>query len=85
MGINARADAASKELPSEHGERLLSDLELVEVALSGQRRDTWTGEIGGKTVLLSGGLSWGDVPTEAFEALNRLSLAGVTSAMGFDW
>jgi hypothetical protein len=36
-------------------------------------------------VLLSGGVSWGDVPTEAFEALTRLSLAGITSAMGFDW
>jgi len=64
---------------------LEADLRLLEAAVEGERRDVWIGEIGQKTVVLTGGLSWGDVPTDAFEAFNRLALAGVTRAMGFDW
>ncbi|MGH7307087.1 MAG: hypothetical protein ACREK6_00160 [Candidatus Rokuibacteriota bacterium] len=66
-----------------HG--LEADLGLLELAVEDRRRDVWVGKIGGKSVLLTGGLSWGDVPTDAFEAFNRLALAGVTRAMGFDW
>lgn len=66
-----------------HG--LKADINLLEAAVQGDRRDVWTGEIGGKSVVLTGGMSWGDGPTEAYEAFERLSLAGVTRVMGFDW
>ncbi len=82
-------DAVDKKDVNEVREQLVDGLEadlcLLELAVEGRRRDVWVGKIGGKRVVLTGGLSWGDVPTDAFEAFNRLVLAGVTRAMGFDW
>jgi hypothetical protein len=78
-------------------ECLLTDLHIVEKELSLRapvgrlvsdgpvRRDLWSGTIGNKLIILSGGMSWGDAPTEAFSALDRLVSAGITRAMGFDW
>ena len=47
-------------------------------------RDMVLLEICHKTVLLSGGMSWGDAPTENYEMLSNLIVAGITKACGFD-
>jgi hypothetical protein len=67
---------------------LLADIQMIEEELSPDgslRRDLWSGDIGNKLVILSGGESWGDAPTEAFRSLDRLAEAGISRAMGFDW
>lgn len=85
LGERVKSEQEMKDVRAELVDGLEADLRLLEAAVEGERRDVWIGEIGRKTVVLTGGLSWGDVPTEAFEAFNRLSLAGVTRPMGFDW
>jgi len=40
--------------------------------------------IGPLDVYVTGGLSWGDPPTDAFSAVDRLYEAGITKAVGFD-
>jgi hypothetical protein len=65
---------------------LLGDIQMIEEELSGAlRRDLWSGDIGNKLVIMSGGESWGDAPTEAFRTLDRLTQAGISRTMGFDW
>jgi hypothetical protein len=67
---------------------LMADIQMIEEELSadgGLRRDLWSGDIGNKLVIMSGGMSWGDAPTEAFRSLDRLAQAGISRAMGFDW
>ena len=69
-------------------ELLADDFRLVEEELltpNAARRDLWSGTIGNKFVIMSGGMSHGEAPTAAFDSLNRLELAGITRAMGFDW
>lgn len=77
-------------LRAELVEQLRDDLEVIEALVpghdqAGYRRDVWVGDIGGKQVIASGGMSWGDAPTDAFESLERLGDAGISRAMGFDW
>lgn len=36
-------------------------------------------------ITICGGTSWGDVPSECFDAINFLEAAGVMKAMGFGW
>ena len=83
--LSSKDDKGTREVRADLVDGLETDLRLLEAAVEGSRRDVWIGEIGGKSVVLTGGPSWGDVPTDAFEAFNRLALAGVTRAMGFDW
>jgi hypothetical protein len=74
-------------MKNEFVELLMEDLHMIEEELSPDgslRRDLWSGTIGNKFVIMSGGMSWGDAPTEAFRSLDRLTRAGVTRAMGFD-
>jgi hypothetical protein len=55
----------------------------LEDALVG-REFTWT-EVRDAKVYLTGGLSWGDSPTEAFELVDRLrAVRGVLAAAGFE-
>ena|ERR1700737_4175391 len=66
-------------------ELLTADLNMVEESVDGAaRRDLWSGTIGDKFVIMSGGMSGGEPPTEAFESLDRLAAAGIARAMGFD-
>lgn len=67
---------------------LMADIQMIEEELSPDgalRRDLWSGDIGNKLVIMSGGMSWGDAPTEAFRTLDRLKQAGISRTMGFDW
>jgi hypothetical protein len=58
-------------------------LDQLEQALCG-REFTWT-TVRGANVFVTGGLSWGDSPTEAFELVNRLrAVRGVLAATGFE-
>ena len=69
-------------------ELLMADMQMIEDELppfGGGRRDLWSGDIVNKLVIMSGGESWGDAPTEAFRSLDRLAQAGISRAMGFDW
>jgi hypothetical protein len=60
--------------------RCLAELEQ---ALFG-REFTWS-EVRDAQVYVTGGLSWGDSPTEAFELVNRLrAVSGVLAAVGFE-
>jgi hypothetical protein len=55
----------------------------LEQALVG-REFTWT-DVRGAKVYVTGGLSWGDSPTEAFALVDRLRAArGVLAAAGFE-
>jgi hypothetical protein len=57
---------------------LLDDLADVEAAALGSHRQAAIVEGGGGIVLLlSGGLSWGDSPSELFESMSRLLEADV--------
>jgi hypothetical protein len=60
--------------------RCLNELEL---ALSG--REFTADSVRGATIYITGGLSWGDSPSEAFEIVNRLrAVRGVLRAAGFE-
>jgi hypothetical protein len=63
---------------AEYQSILLGDLEAVELALFGVHRQAMT-LVGGHGIVLlvAGGMSWGDSPTELFESMYRLQEAGV--------
>src|SRR4051812_2724374 len=64
-------------------EDLHQRLTELQDALTG-REFTWT-EVREARVYLTGGFSWGALPTEAFELVNRLRAArGVLAAAGFE-
>jgi hypothetical protein len=48
-------------------------------------RDLTSFNVDRKRVVLAGGMSGGDAPSDAFSSLERLVAAGVTKAAGFDW
>lgn len=57
-------------------------LDELEKAFDHGREFSWE-EVRGATVYITGGLSWGDSPTEAFELIGRLrAVRGVLSALG---
>lgn len=49
----------------------------------GVRDLTWI-KVGPWTIWLTGGMSWGDAPTESWGMLERLDKCGVLKAMGFN-
>lgn len=59
------------------------DLTDLEAALGGREVD-WM-EVRGATVYVTGGMSYGDAPTELFATISRLrAVRGVLSAVGFE-
>ena len=46
------------------------------------RRDVAELELGNTTYMMTGGMSWGDMPTEACEFLNLIEMSGVTEGLG---
>jgi hypothetical protein len=62
----------------DYKETLSDDLAAVESAAFGNQRSAATVHGGGGVILLlSGGLSWGDPPSELFDSMSRLQEAGV--------
>lgn len=51
--------------------------DAVDVLLSEDRRDTTTITVGSETIVLAGGMSWGDAPSDAYDYLNALAESGV--------
>jgi hypothetical protein len=56
---------------------LIDDCDLVFQAMLGNRRDGIYIEIGGYDVLIAGGETWGDDPSDTYSAINRLDQSGV--------
>lgn len=62
---------------------LEGDLKDLMDAYSGCHRHAASITVAGREVILTGGLSWGDVPTDLYSALDRLLLSGAAKACGF--
>ena len=62
---------------------LRADLKNVEAAWGGNHREGTSFTIGGHEILVTGGLSWGDMPTELSDSIDRLWSSGVAEACGF--
>jgi hypothetical protein len=67
-GHGAEDDAEQQALIS----RIRGALHEALNEVLGERRDVSAIEFGGRTYWLTGGLSWGDSPTEAFDAIAAL-------------
>lgn len=59
-------------------------LELKRYFNGGYHRQFAELYVAGHCLILTGGLSWGDSPTDAYELLDRLTSAGALHAAGFD-
>lgn len=55
------------------------------LAWKGDHRQAADMKVGGKEILITGGLSWGDSPTELFGDIEKLRDAHVTVVCGFDF
>lgn len=66
-------------------ETLINDLEALCCAWAGKLRSANVLLVGNKRMLITGGESWGDSPSEFFDSLRRLVECGVTRKAGFDW
>jgi hypothetical protein len=76
-GLEALQDRQVRELQR--------DLAIIEEAvIESSRQDAWSGEIGNKFVILSGGPRYLPQPTETALSIDRLDAAGIAQAMGFD-
>lgn len=56
-----------------------SIMRALEEVFVAHNRETVEFELGGRTYVFSGGLSWGDPPTDAYEQIELLDQSGVTS------
>lgn len=63
---------------------LRAALSSLERAVNDWHREAATLDFGDKVVYASGGLSWGDAPTELYEEMELLMWAGVTAVAGFE-
>ena len=62
---------------------LTADVDEFENAWNGKDREAAGLEIGPYYSMLTGGMSWGDSPSELYECMNRLEAGGVLQAGGF--
>ena len=65
-------------------DRLRADVREFREALDGERTDIDYLLVRGAKVWVTGGVSWGDQPSELSSPMHRLHLAGVLAAAGFD-
>jgi hypothetical protein len=66
-----------EEIARNMREQLFEDIDLLETAIEdGWREVTWI-RVGGYDVWLTGGMSYGDSPTDLFDPMNRLLEAGI--------
>jgi len=63
--------------------QLYDDYDAFVAGINSHRRDVSWIDVGPYTIYLTGGMSWGDPPTDATEIFDRLTAAGVLDAMGF--
>lgn len=65
-------------------EAMKSALSSFERAVTDWHREAATLDFGDKVVYASGGLSWGDAPTELYEEIQLLIWTGVMPVAGFE-
>lgn len=63
-------------------ETLLDNLETLEQAWSGHHREAAFMEVCGRRLIVTGGLSWGDSPTDLMDVIDNLLESGVAKACG---
>lgn len=66
-------------------ERLRGAVQAVRKALTGGSRELDVLEFGTWDIYVTGGLSWGDSPTDLFDAFWALDASGLATAIGFSW
>lgn len=78
MNSNVVAELAELYIGEDFEPESLIDevIKLIWVAL-GNSRDTTVREIDGKLYLITGGMSWGDTPTDSFDAVGLMGDLGV--------
>jgi hypothetical protein len=94
--IQKLAMTPAEEWPEEFTERFNGDIMIgpmvdqlgrslkeVEQAWSGRHREATFMEMCGRRILVTGGLSWGDSPTELMRDIDNLLSSGVAKACGF--
>lgn len=83
--VEDKAADAKKETEQRATEvkALRQALEDVKQAWDGHHREGASIQVAGYDILVTGGLSWGDPPTELATAMDRVGLSGVESACGF--
>lgn len=64
---------------------LKDSLKMLEQAWSHNHREAAFMEMCGRTIIVTGGLSWGDAPTDLMSDIDNLLYAGVAQACGFSW
>jgi hypothetical protein len=74
----------SEYKPEEEVDTLKATLKHVEGAWETGYRDTSVIEVCHKQLLITGGMSWGDDPTESFADIDRALTSGLSKACGFD-
>ena len=55
---------------------------MLKIMTTPGRRDIAILKIDGVLYAISGGLSWGDIPTEAFSVLEAIAATGITDGLG---
>lgn len=76
----AKTDKARKEIV----DGLIGGaLKVVKAGVNGKRRDLTWSQFAGWTVYITGGLSWGDSPTDCCEAITSLQDTGILEEAGF--
>jgi hypothetical protein len=78
----AAASAEAKQRAKEVAD-LRKALDEVQQAWAGNHREGTSIQVAGYDILVTGGLSWGDPPTELATAIDRLGMSGVEAACGF--
>ena len=66
-------------------QKLTEVLEMLSDAWGGHHREAADLVCENKVILITGGLSWGEMPTDLYRNIHRLVAAGVTPACGFDF
>lgn len=81
-GLDGMADdeASAEDLRS----RALASIAEVEEMWEGDRRDAVRLSIGTYELLITGGMSWGDGPSDAYDALSIFVACGLHRAAGFE-
>ena len=65
-------------------EAMLKDLETAQDYWTGGSREVSRFDFNCRDLMITGGLSWGDAPTEAYRELDKFTMAGSADACGFD-
>ena len=64
--------------------RLIDDIDTLKRGWDDGSRECITFEHKGDKILITGGLSWGDNPTETFGAISDLDESGILDLLGFE-